>query len=994
MPTTKIRGIKIEFAADTNKLVESLNEVKKSLKSTETSLRDVDRLLKFDTNNPTLLAQKQDYLTEAIKKTRDQLEKQQELYASLKGSETGELTEEQKALTREIESTRQKLNKYESQLTDVKGEIDGTSKNTKELAKNTEDTAKAAKKGAEGWAIWKQALATALSQKIVSGLNKLKAATIGVAKEAVNLYGDYEQLVGGIETLYKEQEVINKVMANAKKAYETTGQSANEYMENVTGFTASLRQSLGSLDEVADVADMAMQDMADNANKMGTAMDSITNAYQGFAKQNYTMLDNLKLGYGGTKTEMERLLKDAQKLTGVKYDIGNLADVYRAIHAIQSELGITGTTAKEASETLQGSAKAMKSAWANALIALADETQNSDKAFNTFAKSLRTYIKNLVPRVEEVIRSIAKSLDRFVPNISKTLLPLFDTIKSIGQYIILNSGAIIAAITGIGVALASIKISGLIGNATTALAGLSSTISTLTASGTTLMGALTSLSNPIGTVVAGIGLIAGAITLFSSSTKKMSQEEYEVQKRIQETANVLDEQKESWKALEEARQQSLNSGMSEISYTESLWKELQKITDSNGKIQEGYEARASFITGKLSEAIGTEITITNGIVQSYQKLGSTIDDVIEKKKAQIILDSQETKYAEAINNQAEAVKNLARIEGLLNDSEEEYAKLREEREQLVEKLNSNEWESHSTLLQNQLSNIDQLLNKKAKETSELQRQYDEQADIVDEYYYNIQQYESNAAKFHEGNYAEMQTTTWAYTREFESAEKSQLEALQQSVREQEIQLERWEKVYQETGDEALRSRIETNKAILDDTKSQLKQLEESTKASLERTTANFTSSGTKQATDYLAGLRNGLNNSNIRSSIYSSITTLGNNMLSRMKASLQERSPSKATAEMGEFLIEGLSKGIKDEQTSLFSQISTFGANTLSAFNNSLDSGIISNLNGETVANGLGAGAMPAINITVNEAENAQATADLVMQQLQFAVASNGRTWQ
>ena len=171
--------------------------------------------------------------------------------------------------------------------------------------------------------------------------------TIELGKSAISSYADLEQNIGGVETLFKNSS--QKVIDNANKAYKTAGMSANNYMSTVTGFSASLLQSLsGDTEKAAEVADMALIDMADNANKMGTFMESIQFAYQGFAKQNYTMLDNLKLGYGGTKEEMQRLLEDAQKITGVKYDITNLNDVFQAIHVIQGELGITGTTAKEA----------------------------------------------------------------------------------------------------------------------------------------------------------------------------------------------------------------------------------------------------------------------------------------------------------------------------------------------------------------------------------------------------------------------------------------------------------------------------------------------------------------------------------------------------------------------------------------------------------------------------------------------------------------------
>ena len=177
------------------------------------------------------------------------------------------------------------------------------------------------------------------------------AAAVKLGKEVIAAYADYEQLVGGVDTLFKDSS--QEIQRYAANAYKTAGLSANEYMETVTGFSASLIQSLGGdTEKAAKYADMAITDMSDNANKMGTDMSSIQNAYQGFAKQNYTMLDNLKLGYGGTKQEMERLLADAEKISGVKYDISSYADVVEAIHVMQESMDIAGTTAKEAEATI------------------------------------------------------------------------------------------------------------------------------------------------------------------------------------------------------------------------------------------------------------------------------------------------------------------------------------------------------------------------------------------------------------------------------------------------------------------------------------------------------------------------------------------------------------------------------------------------------------------------------------------------------------------
>lgn len=256
------------------------------------------------------------------------------------------------------------------------------------------------------------------------------AATAGVAaltKEAMAQYSEYEQLVGGVETLFKES--ADTVMGYAENAYKTAGLSANEYMNTVTSFSASLLQSLDNdTAQAAEKADLAITDMADNANKMGTAMESIQNAYQGFAKQNYTMLDNLKLGYGGTKEEMERLLEDAGKLSGIKYDISSFSDIVDAIHVVQTELGITGTTAKEAATTIQGSINATKSAWANLLTGIADENADVEQLVNNLVDSASTAAENIMPRIEQILSGVGELVAKIVPTIAERIPQLISDV--------------------------------------------------------------------------------------------------------------------------------------------------------------------------------------------------------------------------------------------------------------------------------------------------------------------------------------------------------------------------------------------------------------------------------------------------------------------------------------------------------------------------------------------------------------------------------------
>lgn len=267
-----------------------------------------------------------------------------------------------------------------------------------------------------------------------AALKTVAALGIGAAigktiSDSVKQGAELEQSLGGVETLFKDS--ADKVKENAKKAFQTAGVDANSYMQTVTSYAASLLTSCaGDTSKAADIADMAMVDMSDNANKMGTSMEAIQNAYNGFAKQNYTMLDNLKLGYGGTKTEMQRLLADAEKLTGKKYDISNLSDVYEAIHVIQGELGITGTTANEAATTVSGSLNMLKSSFTDFLGNLALGQDVGDSLTNVIT-SAGTFMANLIPMVVNVITSIPTAIMEAIPS----LLP---ALQNMGTQIISN----------------------------------------------------------------------------------------------------------------------------------------------------------------------------------------------------------------------------------------------------------------------------------------------------------------------------------------------------------------------------------------------------------------------------------------------------------------------------------------------------------------------------------------------------------------------------
>lgn len=432
----KLQGITIEIDGNTTKLSDSLKDVNKVIGSTQSELKNINSLLKLDPGNTTLLAQQQKVLADAIKGTSEKLETLREAKRQADARIASGAEEENSASYRELE---REIVATESQLRKLNGQLDENSNDFNKLSENIDDAGDSTLKFGDlvKANLLSEAIKTGI-QGLVSSFKALGSAMVNVGKQAVESFAEYEQLIGGVETLFEDS--ASTVENYANNAYKTAGLSANEYMSTVTSFSASLLQSLGGdTEEAAKYADMAITDMADNANKMGTSMESIQNAYQGFAKQNYTMLDNLKLGYGGTKTEMERLLKDATAISGVKYNINELSDVYEAIHVIQSEMGITGTTAKEASKTISGSITAMSSSWQNLLTGIASGNENIGELVTNVVDSVLTLADNIMPVIEQVVNNLIQILPTLLNKI----------IEYLPEFLNMGSGILTTLINGL-----------------------------------------------------------------------------------------------------------------------------------------------------------------------------------------------------------------------------------------------------------------------------------------------------------------------------------------------------------------------------------------------------------------------------------------------------------------------------------------------------------------------------------------------------------------
>lgn len=461
----------------------ALSEITSNLRVLSSEMKVVTSQYTGNTNSLKSLGSQNEVLN---KKISEQKEKVNILTKALEESknETGENSKTTKKWQVELNNATAELNSLTNKVDDNNESIEKSLKNLHEHAKGVKEVGEESEESGKHVLKLSDIIkANLISDAIKSGIKavaegfkQLGSAIINTGKEALNSYADYEQLVGGVETLFKDSAGVVENYAN--NAYKTSGLSANEYMETVTSFSASLLQSLdGDTAKSAKVADMAITDMSDNANKMGTEMSMIQSAYQGFAKQNYTMLDNLKLGYGGTKTEMERLLSDATKLSGVEYDITSLNDVYQAIHVVQGELGITGTTAKEASTTIQGSASAMKSSWKNLLTGIADGNADFETLISNFVESIvggeegGGILSNMLPRVQDILEGMGTMatglLEELFPQLLTTMtsaitdmLPaLLESIQIVLQGIVDIFPEIISAFSTIIPDIASLLIS-------------------------------------------------------------------------------------------------------------------------------------------------------------------------------------------------------------------------------------------------------------------------------------------------------------------------------------------------------------------------------------------------------------------------------------------------------------------------------------------------------------------------------------------------------
>lgn len=966
--------------------------------------------------------------------------------------------------TEAMNETKTAMSSLRSEINNSQKTINNAEKALNDLGNEAEDSGKQAEKGGDGFTVLKGILANLSAQAIsaaINGLKKLGGAVINVGKQAVASYAEYEQLVGGVETLFKDSADI--VQDYAAKAYKTAGISANRYMEQATSFSASLLQGLGGdTKKAAEIADMAIVDMSDNANKMGTSIEMIQNAYQGFAKQNYTMLDNLKLGYGGTKSEMARLVKESgilgkagEDLTAKNLDQKVSFDqIIKAINITQQRMGITGTTAKEAASTIQGSVNSMKASWSNLLTSIADDNADLSKSVDEFIESTVTAAKNLVPRIKQVVEGIKKLIYTIInevfPKLKKEipeLAPLIDTFN----WFIKNKSLVVGAITAMVSAFAINKIlsfskgmsdvvkSILLAATSTAAATTATNANTIAEAANTTgkvaatgaTGALTVATNllnaawkanPIGLVVGALSALVGVFALVKSKTDEATKAEREHAKALEEGAEEAKKANEAYDDLRQSQQKTINAGMTEINHYQSLWDELQGIVDQNGKVKKGYEERASFITSTLSEALGIEIKNVDGVIKKYGDLKGTIDEVMEKKKAQIILDSQESLYKEAIEGQTEAVKKLRDAEIERNNTQAEITKLEGEYNTARINFLQARDQASRTYYSTEMANIAKSKKEKEDELKNTETIYNESKDLLSKYAYDIGVYESNMAHAHAGEYEKMTNTNWEYVKDYQGAGEAQKKQLEEDVENTRTNLNLLRELKKKSGSDIYDQQIKDGEKLLAEQEKQLKaynnttedylydnqkswldnaddvlskltgkkiefkdvgngqvqwyedgiavgkpmataEAEKVAKDTLEEFNKKLEAEGAGK--DLLRGFINGESNSYIQESAFKTARSFAGTILSNIKKKLGIASPSKEGKKIGAFLIEGLGLGMEKEETSVLKQVNGFGKSIISSLNSGL-SGAINTSAISDIANNLPGSFGIGTNGTVN----------------------------
>lgn len=913
MASKNIKGITIEIGGNTTKLESALKDVDKQVYSLNGDLKNLNQALKLDPKNTELLAQKQDVLRRNIEETTKRLNTLKEAQRQM--GEYSSLTDEQK---KSYNALSLEITKAEKSLKDLNSEL-------KKSSSYSLDKLNDSLSGVRD-----------LSTKLVKDLAKVGTAIAGVLTTigtlSIKTYAEYEQLIGGVEAMFggmeKGADQIAKIQKTAQNAWKELTLSQNDYYKMFTSTYPLVKSSIDDQNEAIEVTNRLLRLNSDLSNTFGYDIETASNAVNWALKGSFNYIDNLNIGIKGTQ---EGFLEAAKNTGYLVDDVKDLtsSQILDVLENYAGKYGVLGRTSKEAATTISGSVKSMKASWNNLLLAVSDDNADMEKSVNNFIGSVKTAGQNITPRIKiaiEGIKKLVKNLIREVFPELKRQIPELKPLIEVFEWFVKNNKIVITAIKGIIAAFVVTKII----DFATKIKNVITSLTTLASS--SVIGAVT---------IAITGLIAVA-TALTEVFHKETEAEKEARLEMEKNTDTLNEQVDSWNDLQKAQEEQIAKGKGELSYYENLYDELKSITDENGKVQDGYEKRASFIVSELQKAFGIEIQYQDGIIQNNQDIANSIDKIMEKKKAEIIIDAQKSLYGEAKTKEAEAIQNLMYWQDQLKIAEDE-------------------------LLKSKFSNSEaEKINAQAKYDS-IKESYDKQQDVVKNYQFTIAQYEQNLEHIHNEEYDKIDTRTWNSVKATENAGDSKKAELESQIKIEKEKLDNLEKAYKETGDEIYKKQIENSKKTL-------KNLNEDLKTYTNTVNENK-GAMTAAGENYISGLGNGMENK--RGWLSGIVSGLAAATLSNMKKGLKENSPSKATREMGQYLVEGLQIGINDEEQALLKQVDNVGTNVISSlYDNTMDA--MKGLNAQ-VSNSIN----PTINPTIATEINYKMMAQAVKEALQ-----------
>ena len=965
------------------------------------------------------------------------------------------------SLEKEVEKSTKAYDQNEKALSNMRVEINKaqtecnkTAKEIDQLGKETEQTAEETNKASEGFTVMKGALANLVAQGISRAITAMKE----LAKTVVSTGVAFDSTMSEVEAISGATATeMEQLTAKAKEMGETTKFSASEageafkYMamagweteDMLNGIEGIMRLAAASGEDLATTSDIvtdALTAMGYSAGDAGKLADVMAAASSNANTNVYLMGETFKyaaplIGAMGYNMEDAAVaigmmanagIKGTQAGTSLRSILSRMASPTSDVETAMKQLGITltdeegnmksldevirdlRTSFADLSET-EKAQKASMIAGKNALSGMlaivngADEdferltaavnnsTGSAERMSDVMLNNVGGKVTLLKSQLEGVYLTIYNKVE---PVISRALTKMSNALRDVDwgnfatkagnalnevlkafEWILKNGSTISAVIQGIVAAFAVTKLANFV----------------------SLFTALNPAVVAVTAAVAGLVVVINALTKDTTEAEK-AQEEWNA--KLDEQRATIEDNVTAWDDLTKARQEALDQGMTELDHYEELYDELTDLVDANGKVKEGYEGRARFITTTLSDALGIEIEMIDGVIQDYGKLQDTIDDVMEKKRAQLILDSQANMYQEAITKQQD---ELLRLKGI-QEQYTERVKDRARAEQELADLQAQHREAAAQNNEEEMEEISRLILKKAEEvvqikqnTTDLEEQYNAQKELVSEYAYNIAVYENNMALAHEGKYDEMSTVTWNYVKDLEQAGDAQKKALEDQIAATELNLDLMKQDYEKTGDEVYKIQIKNGEKRLKKLKEQLADYESTTEKGLDETEVVWSDSLDDQLTEltgrkiefknsgkdlvqmyidgvatgepkskaemkkvvdvaldevikaqpeadkagqyFIEGVQSGISNQRKQSGVFSAIATFGNNILNKLKNSLKEQSPSKATAQMGQYLLEGLGIGIEDEEDNVLKQVSDFGKATLGAFETSIGGG-------------------------------------------------------